>query len=117
MANGHGNVNGKCNTAKTATTIPSIKWCLLIFWTNKELTFDHIHIIRRLISRNKGTIYSLFLFSNDKNFENVNVLSVVGWPHNITRYLICLITLAMLLKDGCQQEQTTLLCGLQHTHT
>lgn len=76
MANGHGYVNGKCNTAKTVTTIPTVKWWLLIFWTNKEHTFDHIHIIRRLISRNKGTIYSLFLIiSNDKNFENVNIYS------------------------------------------
>jgi len=77
VANGHGNVNGKCNTAKAAITIPTVKWCPLIFWTNKELTFNHIHIyiIRRLISRNKGTIYSLFLISNDKNFENVNIYS------------------------------------------
>ena len=37
------------------------------------------------------------------------VLSVVGWQHNITRLTqnsTCLITLAMLSKDGHQQQQS-----------
>ena len=52
MANNHGNGDGKRNTAKVAITVPSMELCSLIFWANKELTSDHLHIMRKLISRN-----------------------------------------------------------------
>ena len=51
-----------------------------------------------------------------------NVLSVVAWQHNITRFTqnsTCLITLAMLSKDGGEQQQPpsalrlTIIIGMQ----